>query len=288
MVNIIDWLKGSVLSSTDHILTCLGVTRIFFQCSATCYVMLTFVFPRAMIKEAIVFAIDLSEVFFTYLSFCLTTLLSVVFCLKICNLKSGLFLCLRNLILPKVAHLIVVSVLVTVCYTAVCIWIGNFEIPRQLEHAKVNNGTLESTWKYFLIFVLGTSAPFLLYLAAAILLIASLCLHMSWMRAHGHGIIRLETFNRAIQFVTVCSLYYIVHAGGIQVAFYLYYFQSVKVLGIYAATDSIPVFHSIYLIFKIATLRSRFTGIVHHGTKYFSFKTCCQPRSTDMVETIAH
>ncbi|XP_069830358.1 putative taste receptor type 2 member 33 [Dendropsophus ebraccatus] len=268
IVNITDWLKGAVLSSTDHILTVLGVTRIFFQCSATCYIVLIFFFPRALFKEFLLFAIDLSEVFFTYLSFWLTTLLSVVFCLKICNLKSGLFLFLKSLILPKVLHFIVMSVLVSICYTTVCIWFGNFELPQELEIAKTNNGTLEANWNYVVIFVFGTFAPSFIYLVAAVLLVVSVCLHMSRMRGHSHSMTHFKTFHTAIQFVTVCSLYYIVHASGIQVAFYCYYFQSMEYLWLYTITDSLPVLHSIYLICKTAKLRSRFSVIVHCATNW--------------------
>ncbi|KAG9465074.1 hypothetical protein GDO78_018970 [Eleutherodactylus coqui] len=105
-VNVTDWWKGRSVTLVDHIVTSLAISRMGAQCVSTLYLYVDELFLRHL--DSLVTLVMLSVIydFFSCANVWLTSLLSIVFCLKISNFHTRLFLYLRGM----TAHR-------TVCFT---------------------------------------------------------------------------------------------------------------------------------------------------------------------------
>ncbi|XP_063775266.1 taste receptor type 2 member 50-like [Pseudophryne corroboree] len=259
-VNVTDWMKQRPVTSTDQILTFLAVTRVFYHSACLLDIFLQTLFIEILIKYAVVIKCILAFSF--YSSIWLTNLLSVVFCLKICNFHNVFFLRLKIMILQRIVCLIIGSVLVSICSSLSYILISIIEIPENSSNKTSNWG---KNYSVIYVFLFWNAVPFLIFLISSYLLIFSLCHHMNRMRYDRAVTGQLDTYYKTITFSAVSFLTYafccITHVT-------LWFHQgSPDHLGARFILNVFPTLHSIYLIHVTARLKSHLFEIVQHVSK---------------------
>ncbi|XP_063775265.1 taste receptor type 2 member 50-like [Pseudophryne corroboree] len=202
-VNVTDWRKGRPVTSTDQILTSLTVTRVFYHSACLLDIFLQNVFIVVSIVHNIIMYYIIAVSF--YAGIWLANLLSVVFCLKICNFHNVFFLRLKIVIVRKVAHLIIACVLVPICYSSFNFLIFAIEIPENSAN-KSNNWEIND--KAFFIFLLWDIVLFLMFFISSVLLISSLCHHIYRIRCDITVTGQQDTYYKNITFSAFSFLTY--------------------------------------------------------------------------------
>ncbi|XP_018431475.1 PREDICTED: taste receptor type 2 member 19-like [Nanorana parkeri] len=255
--NIVDWMRGRPLASTDQIITSLEISRAIFLLSCLFDAVWNFLVKRAI---AVRILFQFVRVTSNYSCVWFLTLLSVVFCLKISIFHNVFFQCLRSVISPRVTHLIVGSVLISALEASVNIYIANFELAKN----ETVDFTLDFTHLNVQLFLLWNMTPFLIYLMAAVPLIAYLCLHVRRMKRETKTT-HLDSYYKAIWFTTVSFFSCVIH---ISVNVNPANFASViDVAWLYVVVNILPIFHSIFLIFAVNKLHKQLSWILQQGTK---------------------
>ncbi|XP_068089342.1 taste receptor type 2 member 38-like [Hyperolius riggenbachi] len=263
-----DGLKGRAITPTDRILIGLGITRIILQSGSFFYAVLSTFFQDCLDLVPVRYTIDVVVVFSEQLSFWLSTLLSVIFCMKISNFYMG-FSHLKRFMLQKVNHSIFVSVLLSGCYASLQFWKNHFII-------STFNATAGETDAYkvniifLLIYVFGNAVPFLIFSLASTFLAVSLCHHIRSVKANNNTAVHLGAYYMALKFIAVSFAYYMIHATAAQATIYYYYFHDLGSALIYTVLDSIPILQSVYLIFAMAKLRKSLAKFLQLAIKYLT------------------
>ncbi|KAG9465018.1 hypothetical protein GDO78_019059 [Eleutherodactylus coqui] len=220
VVNISEWKKGRPVSTADKVITSLGISRMVFQLTSVC-----------------------SSIF-------LSTLLSIVFCLKISTLHNAFLLRLKILVLNRVSQLIVVFVMMSFSHCLIFSLAANVEI--------LKNSTLEIHFNVLMDFdisalIFQITGPFLINFISSVLLIIYLYHHVSRMRSKRNTTSDMDPYYKTIKFTgfsLFCSTVYII----IQQTFPFCYY-AFGLLGFYFLWQLFPTLHSIYLIYVTAKLR---------------------------------
>ncbi|CAN2391523.1 hypothetical protein PRIEUP_LOCUS1563 [Pristimantis euphronides] len=253
-VNISEWTKGRSMSTTDKVITSLGISRMVFQVGCMFHVIWDVYFYR--LDNLFFVPVLFLETTSIYYNIWLSTLLSVVFYLKISTLHNAFFLRLKTLVLSRVFHLIVVSVVVSVTYALVCCLI-TISIPY--------NSTMENYLNpmiglIFSRFIFRTSGPCLIYFISSVLLIIYLYQHVSRMRSRRNETSHLDAYYKTIKFTgfsIFCSTCYSIMDLTSQ-----YWLSPFGLLGFYFLWQLFPTFHSMYLIYVTAKFRIQLCNVV--------------------------
>ncbi|XP_040203353.1 taste receptor type 2 member 125-like [Rana temporaria] len=254
--NIVAWMKGRPLASTDQIITSLEISRVIF--------LLTCMFDGAsklLLKKAVVITILFHFVRITSNHSCVwfLALLSVVFCLKISNFHNVFFQCLRTIISTRVIHLIVGSVLISASQASLNVWITHFEFSNNYTF----DFTLDFTRPKVQMFFLWNTMPFLIYLLAAVPLIAYLSFHARRMKREAK-VTHLDSYYKAIWFTTIsffsCAIHIFINVNP------AYYSSSF----IYVILNFLPILHSIFLILAMNKLKNQLSWIIQQVTNFWS------------------
>ncbi|KAM4043898.1 taste receptor type 2 member 2-like [Anomaloglossus baeobatrachus] len=258
-VNVNDWWKGRSVTSVDHVITSLAITRMGSQCGYIIFFFIESFLQSSQYLDVILSIFSMSYPFFTYCNIWLTSLLSIVFCLKISTLRTRQFLHLRRMILPRTGHFIVASGLISAVSCLLTLWINvpqnnddgshNTTIQNQL----YDDGNFASVY-YFNI---GAFIPMIFYLISSIFLFASLYHHTVKMKMSSNVSINLETYYSAMKFISITFIYNIIYVFGL--------FAHIVCSVLYGAGFSwlnrifvfLPSLHSSYLIYRTAKLRSQ-------------------------------
>ncbi|XP_066445160.1 taste receptor type 2 member 39-like [Eleutherodactylus coqui] len=255
-VNISEWKKGRSVSTSDKVITSLGISRMVFQVTCMLNVFGDIYFYRLSVLffESVLF-LELSSI---YSSTCLSTLLSVIFCLKISTLHSPFFLRLKILVLNRVLHLIVASVVVSISFALVYCLIVTIQIH--------SNSTQETYLNAFISWNVSTlifwcTGPFLIYFMSSVLLIIYLYHHASQMRTERNRTSHQDIYHKTIKFTgfsIFCStVFFIIDQT------YSYCYDVFGLLGFYFFWNIFPTLHSIYLIYVTTKLRILVSNMVH-------------------------
>ncbi|XP_059512015.1 taste receptor type 2 member 16-like [Myotis daubentonii] len=184
-----EWVQVKRLSPVDMILISLGVCRFFLQWSSVLHNFSSYINP-----DDELWYIGIIWEFTNTLAFWLTSLLAVVYCVKVSSFTYAIFLWLRWRILRLVPWLLLGSVMVscvTIIVSALRVVFFKSQLisMMQLPGKNTENETLRTFMeKNYIHQLLATSfIPFLLFLISTILLIASLCQHLRQKRHHGTG-----------------------------------------------------------------------------------------------------
>ncbi|XP_063775270.1 taste receptor type 2 member 43-like [Pseudophryne corroboree] len=257
-VNITDWMKRSPITATDQILTSLGIARMFCLSAS----LFDFFSQVLLINVPIIFYIIVENIWniFFYTGILLSTLLSVVYCLKISNFHNDFFLRMKIIILQRVAHLIIACFLGSICYNSLFYMPTSFEFPKNSTNEEFKQGNDELR---LYIFLLGNIVPFLIFFISSFLLIISLCHHMYGMRHDRTVTGHLDTYYKTIRFLTFSSFSYVLFL--IAILTLGLYQTSIDILGFDFIFNAFPTLNSIYMIYVTIKLRTRFSGIIHHG-----------------------
>ncbi|KAG8548277.1 hypothetical protein GDO81_025891 [Engystomops pustulosus] len=122
-VNVSAWWRGGSVTPVDRIVTSLGISRIGAQSANALFYVVQFLLSYLDINLTIVI-IEMLYDFFISANTWLTSLLSIVLCVKISNLHTRLFLYLRRMILPRTRRLIAASALLSALNVLLTLWIA--------------------------------------------------------------------------------------------------------------------------------------------------------------------
>ncbi|KAG9461857.1 hypothetical protein GDO78_015549 [Eleutherodactylus coqui] len=258
-VNVTDWWKGRSVTPVDHIVTSLGILRMCAQCADTLFFFIDFFslsIPDSRITLVIISSVnDL----FSHANIWLTSLLSIVFCLKISNFHSRLFLYLRGMIIHRTVYFIVAIVLLC----AVKSLIAALWAITKISNGGIHNTTTDCMYSNSIYHTAITVVfPFLFSCISSVLLFTSLYHHITKMKMSSNLSINLETYYSMMKLVFFTFLYNTIYfisnfAGPI-----FYYFYCVKVIWLHIILVFLPVLHSSYLIYRTAKLRSQMSKIL--------------------------
>lgn len=282
IVHLVDHLKGRLLSPVDQILLSLGIVRLFFEVFSLVDAFFIFLFqnvfplPVMIFLYLIVNASNLSNIW-------LTTVFSVIFCLKIANFHNAFFLRLKNGLSQQVVRLIIGSILLSICYMSLFLWVDSYlNPPKQLRSHGINE--TEYLTHVFIFVAMGNSFPFIIYSSSTILLIASLFLHMKQMKSNSNVTASLDTYYKAIKFMSFCLFCFLLLLATNVVI--LYYYKSLNAIALFIIWQVFPTLHSIYLIYRTNKLRECFLRILPCRTNCQVNGRHSELESRNQLETI--
>ncbi|XP_056419463.1 taste receptor type 2 member 9-like [Hyla sarda] len=266
VINVTDWLNGRSVTPVDHIITSLGISRICNQCANTLHLLVLTLFLSNRDSRLTLVLMDAFHSFFAYTNVWLTSLLSIVFCLKISNLRTRLFLYLRRMIDQRTVHFIVGSVLLSAinCLFPLLTAISKFT-KSGTYNATIDNLFKEcSVIKRIYTYTIGASIPMLFFSFSSILLFTSLYRHITKMKMSGNLSINLETYYSAMTFVSITFMYQTLYFTGDAISVMYYNYYCVRLLWLHIAMGFLPVLHSSYLIYRTAKLRSHMSKVLQN------------------------
>ncbi|XP_039386733.1 taste receptor type 2 member 1-like [Mauremys reevesii] len=182
IVNCTEWIRSRKLTCCDMILTSLGISRFFIQW--TMFVHNIFALSPVMNGEcAIQRNLYIFSMYLNTLSLWFATWLSVFYCVKIANFSQPLFLWLKQRISGLVPQLLMSSLLVSLvtCLFSVNV-IGRKYIGNSTNNLSGNtrvecSHNVNSSSGLVILYMLGYSFPFFIFVVSAVLLIISLWRH---------------------------------------------------------------------------------------------------------------
>ncbi|KAM4043899.1 taste receptor type 2 member 4-like [Anomaloglossus baeobatrachus] len=285
-VNVNDWWKGRSVTSVDHIVTSLGISRMVIQCALTIYLFVNSFFESSQQSYVIMLFFTTAYSFFTYTNIWLTSLLSIVFCLKISTLRTRLFLYLRRMILPRTGCYIVASGLLSAITCFIYLWkhlsnVMNDESYNTTMDTELNDKYIAPVFY----FTIGSSIPVFFLFISSILLFTSLYHHTVKMKKSSNLSIDLETYYSVMKFVSFTFIYNIIYFFGLFALIFCSYLYGVSLSCVHIIFGFLPVLHSYYLIYRTAKLRSQMSEALQ------SFIDLLFPRksteSRDTIELVA-
>ncbi|KAM4043902.1 taste receptor type 2 member 64-like [Anomaloglossus baeobatrachus] len=269
-INVNDWWKGRSVTSVDQIVTSLGISRINIQGAFTIYVIVDILFQSQLNFEAPMLLIDAVHVFFTHANIWLTSLLSIVFCLKISNLRTRLFLYLRRMILPRTGHFIVALVLFSAFCSLMTLLMVNTEVTDGgTYNATKSNLITVCEYAYAIYcFFTGASISLLCSFISSIVLFCSLYHHTVKMKMSSNLSINLETYYSAMKFVSFSFIYNTAYLFGHFACGFYYLFNCVDFTWPFIVLGFLPVLHSSYLIHRTTKVRRQMSNILRNVTDF--------------------
>ncbi|KAG8548649.1 hypothetical protein GDO81_024684 [Engystomops pustulosus] len=254
-VNVSDWWRGRSVTPVDLFVTSIGISRICCQCILTIFHVLN------MFVHVNLVIIDVVYNFCVLTSLWLTSLLSIVLCLKISNLHTRLFLYLRRMILPRTGRLIVASILLSVLSSLVILVTGI----TGLTNGEIYNTTMSGlSIKHLYNYAMAYFFPLLFYSISSVLFFVSLYHHITRMKMSSNLSINLETYYSAMRFVSFTFIYYTIYFIADFVCVYYYYVYHVNFSWLDLLLNFLPALHSSYLIWKTAKLRNRMSKVLQN------------------------
>ncbi|XP_077137926.1 taste receptor type 2 member 4-like [Ranitomeya variabilis] len=262
--NVNDWWNGRSMTSVDHIVTFLGISNMCAQCANALYYLVFTCCASSPDTYFPLLTIDMFYIFFNYSCFWLTTLLSIVFCLKISNLRSRLFLYLRRVILPRTGHFIVASGLLSALNFVIDLWtVINDLIKPGTYNVTMSNLNTDCIYAASIhSFIVGASIPLIFSYISSILLFTSLYNHTVKMKMSSNLSINLETYYSAMKLVSFTFIYNTISFIGHCICAFYSYFYCVNLPWLHIILDFLPALHFSYLIYRTAKLRSQMSKVL--------------------------
>ncbi|KAG9466555.1 hypothetical protein GDO78_016423 [Eleutherodactylus coqui] len=280
-VNVTDWWKGRSVTSVDHIVTSLGISRICSQCANTLYL---FIYPlsrKNMDSRGIVYDLLI------HANMWLTSLLCIVLCLKISNFHSRLFLYLRGMILHRTVYFIGASVLLSAVNSLITFLLA---IPK-ISSGGTYNTTMDNLFMDCMFInsvynvTIGVSFPLLFYCISSVLLFTSLYHHTTKMKRSRNLSINLETYYSVMKFISITFIYNTVYFICYICCILHYYVYCMMPAWLLIVLDFLPVLHSSYQIYKTAKLRSQMSKVLQNVLNFVFQRKDTETREN--IEVIA-
>ncbi|XP_073529522.1 taste receptor type 2 member 9-like [Phyllobates terribilis] len=282
-VNVNDWWKRRSTTTVDHILTCLGISRMCTQCTLTLYFILATFFLCGLDLVLVESIINPFYAFFFNSNIWLTALLSIIFCLKISTFRTTLFLYLKSMIIHRSGRVIVISLLLSAITSLVYMFIANNKIP----NGETCNTTMDyplSHLSYILSiysFIIGSLTPLLFYFISSVLLFISLYHHTVKLKMRSNLSINLDTYYSAMKFVSFTFIYNTTYFIGYCACALYHVFHHALVAWPYIILDFLSVLHSSYMIYRTVKLRSQMSKVLQIVTNFL-----LERKSSETIETI--
>ncbi|KAG8538997.1 hypothetical protein GDO81_021640 [Engystomops pustulosus] len=278
-VNVSDWWRGRSVTPVDLIVTSLGISRI--GANALFYVV-QFLLSYFDINLTIVI-IEMLYDFFISANTWLTSLLSIVLCLKISNLHTRLFLYLRRMILPRTGCLIAASVILSALDVLLTLWIAFTKVTIggthniTMDDVAIDCTNTNSLYHH----VTANFISLIFYCTSSVLLFVSLYHHTTRMKMSSNLSINLETYYSAMKLVSFTFIYNTVYYIGNFLVVFFYYFYCLTPPWLYLSLDFLPVLHSSYLIYSTAKLRNQMSKVLRNLMDFLF-----QSKNTETMENI--
>ncbi|KAM5165004.1 taste receptor type 2 member 4-like [Mantella aurantiaca] len=283
-VHLVDYLKGQLLSPIDQILLSLGIVRMCFEVFSL-FDMFFILFLLNVVPVPVMISLYLIVHSSNLSNILLTTVFSVIFCLKIANFHNAFFLRLKTTLSNQVVRLIVATVPLSICYLSLYLWIdSHLNPPNDLLSQSINK--TEQVIHVYIFMAMGNSFPFFIYSSSTILLIASLFLHMKQMKSNTKVTASLDTYYNAIKFMSFCLLFFALLVATNVVI--LHYYNCLDITVLFIIWNVFPTLHSMYLIYRTNKLRECFLRILHRGANRQVQGRSSEPESRNRLETISH
>lgn len=206
-----EWVQIKRLSPVDMILINLGVCRFCLQLSSVLYNFCSYFNPDDKL-----WYIGVIWEFTNTLTFWLTSLLAVVYCVKVSSFTYAIFLWLKWRILRLIPRLLLGSLMIS--SVTIIVSATRYYIKSQLISMMqlLGNNTETETLKTFLEkyythqHLAMLCIPFLLFLTAIILLIASLSQHLRQIRHHNahHSNSSMKAHATALRFLAFFFIFF--------------------------------------------------------------------------------
>ncbi|XP_046524772.1 taste receptor type 2 member 16 [Equus quagga] len=206
-----EWVQVKRLSPVDVILTSLGICRFCLQWASMLYNFCSYFNPNYVF-----WYYSITWDFLNPLPFWLTSLLAVVYCVKVSSFTHPTFLWLRWRILRLVPWLLLASLLIS-CVTLISSAIRNHMKIQiiSMEHFLRNNTMVERLKMLLKKFALSQPVvvlviPFLLFLASTILLMTSLSQHLEQMQHHNtdHSNSSVNAHSTALRSLAIFLIFF--------------------------------------------------------------------------------
>ncbi|KAG9491225.1 hypothetical protein GDO78_006538, partial [Eleutherodactylus coqui] len=268
-VNVTDWWKGKSVTPVDHMVTSLGISRMCIQCADTIYLFINPLFWRNL-NSLVITLVGISYDFLIYANMWLTSLFSIVLCLKISNFHTRLFLYLRGMIIHRTVYLIGASILLSSENSLISLLLTVLQISSGGTHnATMANAMTDcADINYVCHVIIGVSFPLLFYCISSVLLFTSLYHHTTKMKMSSNLSINLETYYSVMKFVSITFIYNTVYFICYICGVLYYYIYCVNPDQLYIVLDFLTVLHSSYLIYKTAKLRSQMSKVLQSVTDF--------------------
>ncbi|KAG9485290.1 hypothetical protein GDO78_008400 [Eleutherodactylus coqui] len=254
------------MTPVDHIVTSLGISR---MCANILYFFSYPLFQRNL-DSLVTLLIGLSCDFLGSANMWLTSLLSIVLCLKISNFHTRLFLYLRGMIVHRTVYFIGASVLLSSVNSLITLLVT----VQKISSGETYNTTMDNPMTdcadiaYVYHVTIGVCFPLFFYCIPSVLLFTSLYHHTTKMKMSRNLSINLETYYSVMKFVSITFIYNTVYFIWYFYCLLYYYTYCVSPDQLYIVFDFLPALHSSYLIYKTARLRTQMSKVLQNVTDF--------------------
>ncbi|XP_056419440.1 taste receptor type 2 member 9-like [Hyla sarda] len=277
-VYVMDWRKGRTMSTSDQVIISIMISRMILQC----------VIQMNQFWETfctICFAILIIRIIYfstMYSSFWLSTLLGVVFYLKIANIHSVFISWLRKILSKRILYFIMASLLVSIGQTS-AIYLVAFTGAKTYY---VYQNSTNYSYKHLpvetmsIVFFVNIFGPFLVFFLSSLFLITSLYLHIRHMRCNRNVTSSLDPYYRIIKYIAgslISSIVCVIINVLAEKYYYIFGFVSYSFPWTVSGT-----FHSMLLIYVTPKLKNPLSRILK------SLSNCWMKREEpgDLVMTV--
>ncbi|KAG9462451.1 hypothetical protein GDO78_014100 [Eleutherodactylus coqui] len=257
------------------------------QCGDTLYIFL-YTFRLKSLNSLIpLLVIFFANIFFSYANFWLTSLLSVVFCLKISNFHSRLFLYLKGMIAHRTVYFIGASVLLSAFTCLMSFSVVTSDVMKGVTYnTTIHNLSMScSNMHYVYTYTIGAFFPLLFYCISTIFLFASLYHHTTKMKMSSNLSINLETYYSVMKLLSFTFIYNTLYFSTAFACVLYYYLYCADLLWLFIVLDFLLVLHSSYLTYRTAKLRSQMSKVLQSVTDFLFQRKDAETREN--IEVVA-
>ncbi|XP_075197763.1 taste receptor type 2 member 9-like [Anomaloglossus baeobatrachus] len=263
-VNIFDCRNRRAMTAADQILFSVGLARLTFNISCLGDLLCTIILQSFLQIDPMHAAVRSIVMLSNYCSLCFSTLLSLVFFLKISIFKNVFISRLKSFVLQNIVLLLCTSLLFSILYTILGSWWYNNELLRLEVNSKMNvSQTMQLSLVMQIYYITGNAVPFFISAISVCFLLKNLCLHLTRMK--DNIATHLDTYYTAIRCTTSCFVSYTLHI--ISSLLLMNYYYSIDIIVFHLIVNFFPAVHSAYLISITTRLRQQFSRLVNDGRK---------------------
>ncbi|XP_056419464.1 taste receptor type 2 member 43-like [Hyla sarda] len=195
-VYVMDWRKGRIMSTSDQVIISIMISRMISQ--SLLQLRLFREFFCTMCSPVYDFIIQITSISSMYSSFWLSTLLGVVFYLKISNIHSVFFLQMRRLFSKRILYFIMASLLFFFGQTSLTYLIINIRI---VFSNSTNDNVHEKIYVKHAVYFGNMFVLLFIRFLSSLFLITSLYLHIRHMRCNKNVTNSLDPYYRIIKYI---------------------------------------------------------------------------------------
>ncbi|XP_062051199.1 taste receptor type 2 member 14-like [Lepus europaeus] len=262
LVNIIDWVNRTKISSVDQLLTALAISRIALLWVTFLNQLLSVLSPTVFWSVEIMKMANIIWLASNHFQMWLATDLSIFYFLKIANFSNSTFHYLKWRVEKVISGTLLVSLVLLFLSIDLINTHTDFSIVEYTRTTTVNSSSNESLYspKHFLLsYMMITTIPFIISLTAFLLLIFSLWRHLQKMQFSSIGSrdASTEAHLRGVQSVVAFLLLYAVFFLFLVMQLFIYWLQHEVVITMlcHVFTLAFPSGHTCVLILQNKKLR---------------------------------